>query len=222
MNPLFILSVRHLVNSRLLLSFLESKVMLGFLTVPVIQRSTVSLTIVSMLYITSTGLIYFITRSLHLLDALHPFHPSSPTPHIWKPPVCSLTISILYTEFFIIHLRKRFCCLKKVWVFLLCNLLICVYLVPKKEGCSGPTWYPQVSAHTHSSIRNQLLFTCAPWNQCVWGLPSSSGFLLHMTYMTSPDSTWKQDCERTSSHKEPGQCQVTPHWPFSCWVCSTS
>ena len=49
--------------------------------------NTVLLTIVTMLYIPSPGLIYFITKFVPF-DHLHPI-PPTPTPCLWQPPICS-------------------------------------------------------------------------------------------------------------------------------------
>lgn len=50
-----------------------------------------------------------------------------------------------------------------------------------------------------SSVQKPL-FTYMPWSQCVQSLPSGTGFLLLMIYITGPVGTFKQSCERTSSH----------------------
>ena len=64
------------------------------------------LTVVIMLYITSSGLIYLITGSLYLLTIFTHFTYPPTNPHLWQPPICSLPMSLVFLD---PHISKTIC-----------------------------------------------------------------------------------------------------------------
>ena len=68
----------------------------------------VLLTIVTMLYIVSPGLTYFITKFV-AFDYFQPFHPPCPHhPCLWQPPICSIVVCDFHSSNFWTILTKSF------------------------------------------------------------------------------------------------------------------